>query len=85
MTRDERRAIRCCGRFAFWRLPLGPWCCTKCPRTFDGPMPRSAVPRFWDHVENLAARIPEWTAAQRAFVERTFRAVLVDAEKGPPA
>lgn len=74
----RRRPLRCCGRWCFYRVPIGPWCCTKCPRKFDGPMPRAAVGRFWDHVDQLVARIPVWTEEQRAFAERTFRAVLIE-------
>lgn len=49
--------LRCCGRFCYWRLPLGPWCCGECDRRFDGPMPKSAEGRFWDYIEELGARL----------------------------
>ena len=66
------KRIRCCGRFAFWRVPLGPWSCTSCPRTFDGPMPAAAVGRFWDHVGGELAKAPPWTEEQRSFVRANF-------------
>jgi hypothetical protein len=72
VTRGERRGIRCCGRFAYWRVPIGPWQCTKCPRVFDGPMPASAERRFWNHVDAIAAMVPPWTHEQRVFVRRCF-------------
>jgi hypothetical protein len=77
---SRRRPLRCCGRFCYWRLPVGPWACVRptCTRTYDGPMPRAAVGRFWTWIDQLAARIPPWTDQQRAFAERTFRAVLIE-------
>ncbi len=51
--------LRCCGRWCYWRPPLGPWCCTSCDRRFEGhPMPKSAEGRFWDYVEGVIARMP---------------------------
>ena len=77
MNREQRRGIRCCGRFAYWRLPIGPWQCVRveCGRLFDGPIPASAVRRFDDHVAELAAAIPDWTMEQRVFARRCFPGV----------
>jgi hypothetical protein len=62
-------SLRCCGRWCFWRLPFGPWCCSRCDRRFDGAMPKSGVARFWEAVDALVAKIPGTTAEHRALLE----------------
>lgn len=51
------KRIRCCGRFCFWRHPLGPWRCGECGRDQDGKMPKSAYARFdeWAEAERVKA------------------------------
>ena len=63
--------LRCCGRFCFWRVPYGPWACTTCERTYDGPMPASAEPRFWQAV-----------ALEVELAERARRAPVAPASPG---
>lgn len=60
--------LRCCGRFCFYRLPLGPWTCTRCDRTFDGPMPSSAAARL-----AAAAGAVVWSAEERDLARRILR------------
>jgi hypothetical protein len=62
--------LRCCGKFCFWRAPLGPWCCTSCDRTFEGPMPKSAEARFWDYVDGVISWLDRRPAAVRALEQR---------------
>lgn len=66
------KRLRCCGRWCYWRLPIGPWACTICPRQFDGPMPASAVPRFWQYIDDLVARLPESTPEQQQWAAEVF-------------
>lgn len=66
------KRIRCCNRFTYWRLPIGPWACTVCDRQFDGPMPASRNHRFWGWVVEKIVTIPDWTAKDRAFVRENF-------------
>jgi hypothetical protein len=46
--------FRCCGRYCYWRIPLGPWQCTRCDRTFNGgDVPKAAEGRFWEGIQAL--------------------------------
>jgi hypothetical protein len=58
------KRLRCCGRFCFWKVPLGPWCCTRCVRKFYydqcGPIadvPKAHLARFWEAIDELLAMI----------------------------
>ena len=66
------KRIRCCNRFTYWKLPVGPWACTQCDRVFDGPMPVSRNHRFWLWVEENILSIPPWTEKDKAFVRENF-------------
>lgn len=66
------RRPRCCGRFAFWRRPLGPWCCTSCDRRLPGDMPANAVPAFWAHVDALVGRLKPNTPEQDDYIRVVF-------------
>lgn len=57
------KRLRCCGTWCYWRLPLGPWQCGRCERTYDGPMPRNAEGRFWEHVAGKVALAERAAAA----------------------
>lgn len=69
------KRLRCCGRFCFYKLPIGPWKCTVCERTQDGPMPKSAERRFWQHIDETVTRLdakPEMDLGEvRRIVENT--------------
>lgn len=70
--------LRCCGRFAFWAVPLGPWCCTTCDRKWWGvPMPRSAEARFDEAIDELRASLRPWTPAEEELARMILRAHLV--------
>jgi hypothetical protein len=74
------RRIQHCGRFAFWALPFGPWRCSACDRALAaGPMPRSAIARFWDAVEELPES-PPLTPAQLELVHIVARQTLSPGE-----
>ncbi|MFL5381278.1 MAG: hypothetical protein ACJ8GN_02005 [Longimicrobiaceae bacterium] len=51
--------FRCCGRFAYWEIPLGPWRCTVCGRAlaWGGPIPRAHEARFWEAIDEWAASV----------------------------
>lgn len=53
---------RCCGRFAYWRVPWGPWACTRCDRVWGwgAPLPATAAARFDEAVAELVRSI-EWS------------------------
>jgi hypothetical protein len=68
----RRQRLRCCGRWCYWRLPVGPWACTQCPRRFAGPMPRSAGPRLLDYAAEQLAKARPWTMDDVCFVRRCF-------------
>lgn len=51
-----RARLRCCGRFCFWKVPLGPWACTVCDRTFEpGPgvpdVPKVHAARYLEAIQ----------------------------------
>jgi hypothetical protein len=58
-----KRRVSCCGRYMYWRVPLGPWCCSRCDgRRFPGERGVPDVPlvhleRWWEAMDELAARI----------------------------
>lgn len=56
---------RCCGRFCYWRLPFGPWCCTTCEKAWPGPMPASAECRFWEAIDHLVEKLRDPTPHER--------------------
>lgn len=64
----RRAALRCCGRFCFYRLPCGPWSCTRCSRTFAAAMPASAAARLAADAAGVV-----WTAEQRELARRILR------------
>jgi hypothetical protein len=72
------RRLRCCGRWCYWRLPVGPWACTECERTFDGPMPRNAGPRLLEHARELATRVRPWTMEDVVLVRALFFDVRIN-------
>lgn len=50
------KRLRCCGRFCFWQVPLGPWRCTVCNLAKWGhDIPKSHRVRFWQTIESLVA------------------------------
>jgi hypothetical protein len=58
--------LRHCGRFCYWRPPLGPWCCTQCPATLEGDCPRAHEGRLTAHVTELVAVLDAEEAAMSA-------------------
>jgi hypothetical protein len=70
--------LRHCGRFCFWRVPLGPWCCAVCDRLIDGPMPKSAEARFWEYVDGVC----RWLASRSKAQREESRALLQLFRKG---
>jgi hypothetical protein len=70
--RPKPRRLRCCGRWCFWRPPLGPWRCGECGRDHAGPMPRNAEHRLYDWA--LSAPAVEWSAdSNRPRLDLFFR------------
>lgn len=64
MKRAVAKRLRCCGRFAYWRVPLGPWACTKCDRRYwpgrgVPDIPRAHEARFWAAIAELIAKLDE--------------------------
>lgn len=66
--------LRCCNRFGYWAVPLGPWRCSKCNRvlSWTAGMPRSGEPRFWDEIDAIIAAIPPLTFDDWTFIRRAF-------------
>jgi hypothetical protein len=63
--RPKPRPLRCCGRFCYWRPPLGPWRCSgECGRDHAGPMPANAEHRLTEWAQSIPT-IADWTAEQR--------------------
>lgn len=67
------KRLRCCHRFAYWSIPLGPWrCAGRCGREFDleaAGVPRRHLARFWEAVDAQVAATPELTPAQLELLE----------------
>lgn len=71
------KRLRCCNRWCYWRVPLGPWSCSRCERRFwPGPgvpdVPKAHIARFFAAIDDLIAQIPPLTAAERELL-RLFR------------
>lgn len=79
MSRARARArLRCCGRFCFWKVPLGPWACTVCDRTFEpGPgvpdVPKVHAARYLEAIQAETDRIPPLTPAQIDWARQIVR------------
>lgn len=57
------RQPRCCGRFCFWRLPFGPWCCSRCDREWPAAdVPAAHRGRFWEAIDELVRRADAFAA-----------------------
>lgn len=69
---QQRRRLRCCGRFCYWAIPYGPWRCTRCYRGLPGAMPANAGGRLLEAAADQVARARPWTETERQFVRACF-------------
>lgn len=52
--------FRCCGRFCYWAVPLGPWRCSVCDRPYwGGDVPKIHRARFWRAIDAIVAKLDE--------------------------
>jgi len=64
-----RPRLRCCGRWCYWRVPIGPWACSSCERPFPGGMPDNALARFWSVYQPTLPPAELLTPGQQRVVE----------------